>query len=82
MKRFNRHSLAIALLIFAGSSFATESSEAPADEEKLQPRLPLNELRVFAEVFNRVSEAYVEEIDDRTLLENAIKGMLSQLDPH
>ncbi|HJP50590.1 MAG TPA: S41 family peptidase, partial [Pseudomonadales bacterium] len=46
------------------------------------PRLPLNELRVFAEVFNRVSEAYVEEIDDRTLLENAIKGMLSQLDPH
>jgi carboxyl-terminal processing protease len=37
---------------------------------------------VFAEVFNRVSEAYVEEIDDRTLLENAIKGMLSQLDPH
>ena len=82
MKRFNRHSLAIALLIFAGSSFATESSEAPADEEKLPPRLPLNELRVFAEVFNRVSEAYVEEIDDRTLLENAIKGMLSQLDPH
>ncbi len=82
MKRFNRHSLAIALLVFAGSSFANESSEAPADEEKLPPRLPLNELRVFAEVFNRVSEAYVEEIDDRTLLENAIKGMLSQLDPH
>jgi carboxyl-terminal processing protease len=44
--------------------------------------LPLNELRVFAEAFNRISSAYVEEIDDRTLLENAIKGMLSQLDPH
>ena len=49
---------------------------------ELSPRLPLNELRVFAEAFNRISEAYVEEIDDRTLLENAIKGMLSQLDPH
>ena len=50
--------------------------------DKLPPRLPLNELRVFAEAFDRVSSAYVEEIDDRTLLENAIRGMLSQLDPH
>jgi len=42
----------------------------------------LNELRVFAEAFNRIGSAYVEEIDDKTLLENAIKGMLSQMDPH
>ena len=55
---------------------------ALAQEEELEPRLPLNELRVFAEAFNRISSAYVEEIDDRTLLENAIRGMLSQLDPH
>ena len=52
------------------------------DKSKLKARLPLNELRIFAEVFNRVSASYVEEIDDRTLLESAIKGMLSQLDPH
>ena len=52
------------------------------DKSKLKARLPLNELRIFAEVFNRVSAHYVEEIDDRTLLESAIKGMLSQLDPH
>jgi carboxyl-terminal processing protease len=60
------------------------ASENPAEEvdPTLPPRLPLNELRVFAEAFDRVSSAYVEEIDDRTLLENAIKGMLSQLDPH
>ena len=56
-----------------------EPAEIP---QELTPRLPLNELRVFAEAFSRVSEAYVEEIDDRTLLENAIEGMLSQLDPH
>jgi len=66
----------------------TDLLEAPSERTKssgnteLSPRLPLNELRVFAEAFNRISEAYVEEIDDRTLLENAIKGMLSQLDPH
>ncbi|MCS5573120.1 MAG: S41 family peptidase [Pseudomonadales bacterium] len=59
-----------------------EMSLSQAEEIELEPRLPLNELRVFAEAFNRISSAYVEEIDDRTLLENAIRGMLSQLDPH
>jgi carboxyl-terminal processing protease len=57
-------------------------NEATADTVIPEPRLPLNELRVFAEAFNRISSAYVEEIDDKTLLENAIKGMLSQMDPH
>ncbi|MFT7246293.1 MAG: carboxyl-terminal processing protease, partial [Candidatus Azotimanducaceae bacterium] len=66
-------------VMLSGQSFATDT---PEKEETLPPRLPLNELRVFAEVFDRISDAYVEEIDDRTLLENAIKGMLSQLDPH
>ena len=60
----------------------TEAEEASTDTVTLEPRLPLNELRVFAEAFNRISSAYVEEIDDKTLLENAIKGMLSQMDPH
>ena len=59
-----------------------EMSLSQTEEIELEPRLPLNELRVFAEAFNRISSAYVEEIDDRTLLENAIRGMLSQLDPH
>lgn len=44
--------------------------------------LPLNELRTFVEVMERIRSAYVEPIDDKTLLENAIKGMLSNLDPH
>ncbi|MDI9718395.1 proteolytic complex protein CptA, partial [Pseudomonas aeruginosa] len=44
--------------------------------------LPLDELRTFAEVLDRVKAAYVEPVDDKTLLENAIKGMLSNLDPH
>ena len=58
------------------------SVDATSSEENLEPRLPLNELRIFAEAFNRISSNYVEEIDDKTLLENAIRGMLSQLDPH
>ena len=56
----------------------TLSIEKEADTVILEPRLPLNELRVFAEAFNRISSAYVEEIDDKTLLENAIKGNYPQ----
>jgi carboxyl-terminal processing protease len=53
-----------------------------ADTNKTEERLPLTDLRVFTEVFHQIREAYVEEVDDRTLLENAIRGMLEGLDPH
>lgn len=74
----------VLFLMFALSAGAAET-EADAQTEadqNLPPRLPLNDLRVFVQAFDQVSDAYVEEIDDRTLLENAIRGMLSQLDPH
>ena len=44
--------------------------------------LPLEELRAFTEVFGRVKSDYVEPVEDKDLLEHAIKGMLSGLDPH
>ncbi len=44
--------------------------------------LPLDEVRIFAQVLNQIRNAYVEPIDDQTLLENAIKGMLAGIDPH
>ncbi|PID42653.1 MAG: peptidase S41 [Proteobacteria bacterium] len=47
-----------------------------------ETRLPLEELRRFTEVFDRIKKTYVEEVDDSTLLNNAVKGMLSGLDPH
>ncbi len=69
--------LAGALLFgFASSSLA----QAQQDAEPLP--LPLNEVRMFTEALDRIRAAYVEEIDDETLLENAIRGMLSGLDPH
>ncbi len=44
--------------------------------------LPLGELRSLSEVFGRVKEDYVEKVDDKKLLEGAIRGMLASLDPH
>jgi len=44
--------------------------------------LPLEDLRVFTEVFAKVKSDYVEDVGDKTLLENSIKGMINGLDPH
>jgi carboxyl-terminal processing protease len=55
---------------------------APLSAVEEQGQLPLDELRTFAEVFNQIRQGYVEEIDDSTLLEYAIQGMLMGLDPH
>jgi carboxyl-terminal processing protease len=55
---------------------------APLYAVEEQGKLPLDELRTFAEVFNQIRMGYVEEIDDSTLLEYAIQGMLMGLDPH
>ena len=61
---------------------AAPAATAPANAANIKAPLPLDELRTFAEVMDRIKAAYVEPVDDKTLLENAIKGMLSNLDPH
>ena len=66
---------------------AGNTEQVPVESEAEQVevpkgRLPLDELRIFTEVMERVKKSYVQEVDDRTLLENAIQGMLSGLDPH
>ncbi|MBI3044735.1 MAG: S41 family peptidase [Betaproteobacteria bacterium] len=44
--------------------------------------LPIEELRAFTEVFGRVKSDYVEPVDDKKLITEAINGMLTGLDPH
>lgn len=52
------------------------------DQQAQAQDIPVTELRNFAEVLERVRAAYVEEVDDTVLLKAAIRGMLSELDPH
>ena len=51
-------------------------------DEDSTANLPIKQLRIFSQVFGRIKKDYVETVDDKALLENAIKGMLSELDPH
>ena len=79
--RFPLSALALSLALLGGAPLAP-ASETPEAGTAARGTLPLDELRTFAEVLDRIKTAYVEPIDDKTLLENAIKGMLSNLDPH
>ncbi len=44
--------------------------------------LPVEELRAFTDVFNAIKQGYVEPVEDKKLITDAISGMLSGLDPH
>ncbi|MDE2197267.1 MAG: S41 family peptidase [Gammaproteobacteria bacterium] len=56
-------------------AFASGDSPIPA-------ALPWQEVRLLADVMQLVKQDYVEPVSDKTLLENAIRGMLAGLDPH
>jgi carboxyl-terminal processing protease len=68
---------ALLSLVLAASCVADD--KAPTTDAGL---LPLEELRTFTRVYDHVRNGYVDEIDDARLLEYAIKGMISELDPH
>jgi len=52
-----------------------------ADKSK-STALPIEDLRTFAEVFGKIKSDYVEEIEDKKLISEALNGMLTGLDPH
>jgi carboxyl-terminal processing protease len=58
------------------------AKDEPATAESGSETIPLKELRLFAEVFGRIKQDYVEAVGDKELLEFAIRGMLQGLDPH
>lgn len=57
-------------------------AEVNEDDARSKNELTYEMLNLFGDVFERVRENYVEEVKDDELIENAINGMLSALDPH
>ena len=55
--------------------------QAIADRATRSP-LPVEELRAFTEVFGAIKQNYVEPVEDKKLITEAINGMLAGLDPH
>ncbi|MBU2099348.1 MAG: peptidase S41, partial [Gammaproteobacteria bacterium] len=72
-----------ALLLAVCSSLISGGQIVTAQEDSASARpLPLAEVRLFAEALETIRSAYVQDIDDQTLINHAIRGMLAGLDPH
>ncbi len=66
----------LGLSLSLGGGVIASLKPSPPDE------LTWEQARLFAEVMERIKADYVEPIDDRELVESAIRGMVSDLDPH
>ena len=71
-------------LIFIGSFLGIlVSFNLPVFADKTKSsNLPIEDLRTFAEVFGKIKTDYVETVEDKKLINEALSGMLSGLDPH
>ncbi len=80
MKFKNPMGIGLVLGLVFGLTFSL-AHNVWADKQNIA-NLPLEDLRVFTDVYARIKQDYVTEVNDSDLLENAIRGMLSGLDPH
>lgn len=72
-------------LVVLGAALGVAASlhfSANADRQASSVQLPVDDLRLFSEVFGRIKNDYVEPVEDKKLLKEAINGMLTGLDPH
>jgi len=72
----------LGVLISTCAAVLAEREQKPVDNQAEKVSLPFEELRTFTEIFGRIKNDYVEPVADKKLLEYAIRGMLSGLDPH
>src|SRR5262249_20055061 len=92
----SRSLLAFALSAVLSAAYAQTPSSTPAAAELADTAAPaapataksgkggvsIEDVRTFSAVYNLVKQAYVEDVGDKELMEAAIKGLLSGLDPH
>lgn len=66
----------------AGFLLSTNLTGPLIAQETKQTKSTYEHLDLFGDVFERIRSAYVEEVDEEELIESAINGMLTSLDPH
>lgn len=67
----------IALFLIGNSSYVSDKSKIHASDE-----VPVEDIEQFVDIFKRIKEQYVDEVNDDELFKNAIQGMVNGLDPH
>lgn len=69
-------------ILMAGTAAFLFSPTIPANSAQAASSETYRQLNLFGDVFERVRADYVEETEDATLIDSAINGMLTSLDPH
>ena len=82
MSTKQKNSFLVLAGLIAGISISIGSGVFADRDAKSAASLPVEELRTFSDVFGRIKNDYVEDVEDSEMLNNAIRGMLSGLDPH
>jgi len=77
----------LSAILLSLASFAAQADDAksapPAQTQNPpKPAVSMDDIRAFTAVFNLVKQGYVEPVDDKVLMQNAIHGLLAGLDPH
>src|SRR4029079_2234176 len=76
------HCALLALLLSSPVLCADDPPKPAKTPEQLKVDKDYELLKLFADALDQVERNYVKEVDRKELMEGAIKGMLSKLDPH
>ncbi|MEF9979160.1 MAG: PDZ domain-containing protein, partial [Thermomonas sp.] len=58
------------------------ASDDPDAAKTDAAKVPLDEIRRYVMVYNAIRQAYVDPVDDKELMQSAVRGLLLDLDPH
>ncbi len=82
MNNFTRNTLILSTGLLLGVMLAIGIGVRAERDNRAAQSIPVEDIRSLSEVFGKIKDNYVEEVSDKELLENAIRGMLTGLDPH
>ena len=68
--------------VISGALITTQLTDPLIAQETKRVKSTYENLELFGDIFERIRSSYVEEIDEEKLIESAISGMLTSLDPH
>ena len=68
--------------VISGAFITTQLTDPLIAQETKRVKSTYENLDLFGDIFERIRSSYVEEIDEEKLIESAISGMLTSLDPH
>ena len=74
--------LAMSVGIVSAIAFTTQVAGPLVAQQANAQSSVYEQLELFGDIFERIRQEYVEEVDDKDLIESAIDGMLRSLDPH